>query len=202
MATEEDPSIAIDSFESLEASSTQTSRKNTADIHEHCRGPSGDEPVRDSQNRKLYYCSHCSYSGTSTTNIRYHLHSKHEIQSNKLISRTKAAAADQLQELWKQASTDQSMKFNSLVLKSVLNKDVIIQALINLIVVRNLPFRAVEWPEFHTFCQALNPESASYITTAHSAVSKAIDQSFQLQKDLVRKKVQSALTNIHLSVDI
>jgi hypothetical protein len=48
----------------------------------------------------------------------------------------------------------------------------------------------------------LNPESASYITTAHSEVSKAIDQSFQLQKDIVRKQVQSALTNIHLSVDI
>jgi hypothetical protein len=203
MATEEDSSIIINSFESLEISSTQTSRKNTSSIHQYCRKPLEEEPVRDNQNRKLYYCSLCSYSGNSTTNIRYHLQSKHDILSDRAIPRTKATAALQLQQLWKQASVDnQSAEFNSLILKSVLHKEVLNQALINLIVVRNLPFRAVEWPELHAFCQALNPESASYITTAHSAVSKSISQSFQTQKDIVRRKVQSAITNIHLSVDI
>jgi hypothetical protein len=33
----------------------------------------------------------------------------------------------------------------------------ILQALIDLIVVRRLPSRIVEWPEFHRFCYALNP---------------------------------------------
>jgi hypothetical protein len=203
MATEEDSSIIINSFESLEVSSTQTSRKNTSNIHQYCRKPSEEEPLRDSQNRRLYYCSLCSYHGSSTTNIRYHLQSKHKIQSDEPIPRTKATAIAQLQALWKQASiNNQSAEFDSLILKSVLNKEVLTQALINLIIVRNLPFRAVEWPEFHTFCQALNPESGSFITTAHSEVSKAISRSFQLQKDIVRKRVQSALTKIHLSVDI
>jgi len=203
MATEEGSLISLDSFESLEVSSTQTSRKNTSSIHQYCRTPSKDEPERDNQNRKLYYCSLCTYSASSTTNIRYHLHSKHQIESDKAIPRTKATAASQLQDLWKQASADnQSNELNSLILKSILNKQVLDQALINLIVVRNLPFRIVEWPEFHAFCQALNPESVSYVTTAHSAVSTLIQNSFQLQKDIVRKKVQSALTDIHLSVDI
>jgi hypothetical protein len=93
----------------------------------------------------------------------------------------KAIAIAQLEALWKQVSNDnQSAEFDSVILKSVLNKEALTQALINLIVVRNLPFRAVEWPEFHTFYQALNPESVSYITTSYSAVSKAISQSFQL----------------------
>jgi hAT family C-terminal dimerisation region len=203
MATEEGSSVIIDSLESVEISSTQTTRKNISSIHQYCRKPSEDEPVRDSQNRKLYYCSLCSYNASSTTNIRYHLQSKHTIESDRSIPRTKATAANQLRELWRQASTDnQSTELDSLILKSVLNKDIIDQALVNLVVVRNLPFRVVEWPEFHAFCQALNPESVSYITTAHSAISQSIQQSFQVQKDIVRKRLQSALTRIHLSVDI
>ena len=203
MTTEESSSITIDSLESLEISSTQTSRRNKSIVHHYYRKPSENELVRDSQNRKLYYCSLCSYNASSTTNIRYHLQSKHEIEPNRSIPRTKATAANQLRELWKQASIDnQSTEFNSLILKSVLNRDVLDQALVNLVVVRSLPFRVIEWPEFHAFCQALNPELVSYITTTHSAISKSIQQSFQVQKDIVRKKLQSALTNIHLSVDI
>ena len=93
MATEEGSLISLDSFESLEVSSTQTSRKNTSSIHQYCRTPSKDEPERDNQNRKLYYCSLYTYSASSTTNIRYHLHSKHQIESDKAIPRTKVIVA-------------------------------------------------------------------------------------------------------------
>jgi hypothetical protein len=99
MATEPDSSIVTDSFESAETSNTQITHTIKSGIHQYCRTPSEEEPVRDSQNRKLYYCSLCSYSGSSTTNLRYHLQSKHKIQSDKSIPRTKATAASQLQEL-------------------------------------------------------------------------------------------------------
>ena len=100
MATEEDSSI-IGSFESLEVSSVQRNRKTTSNIHEYCRKPAGEEPVRDSQNRRLYYCSLCSYCGTSTTNIRRHFQSKHNLEIDKPVPRTKAIAIAQLEALWK-----------------------------------------------------------------------------------------------------
>jgi hypothetical protein len=99
MVTDEGSSITFDSLESLETSSSQTTRKNTSTIHKYCRKPSENEPVRDSQNRRLYYCDLCSHSTISTTNIRYHLQSKHDIEPDKSIPRTKATAADQLREL-------------------------------------------------------------------------------------------------------
>jgi len=74
--------------------------------------------------------------------------------------------------------------------------------LVLLIVVQNLSFQMVEWPEFHTFCQVLNPESDDFITTAHSQIGKKITQAFQLHKDTVLKKLQLALSSIYLSVDI
>jgi hypothetical protein len=83
-----------------------------------------------------------------------------------------------------------------------LNQDTIDEALVSLIVVRNLPFRLVRWPEFHTFCQVLNPESSNFITTAHSQVAKKIEQSWNHHKDVLRRKLQSAISSIHFSLDI
>jgi hypothetical protein len=83
-----------------------------------------------------------------------------------------------------------------------LDQDVIDEALVSLIVTRNLPFSLVEWPEFHALCRVLNPESEDYIITAHASVPKKIEQSWQAQKDIVRKKLQSALSSIHLSLNI
>jgi hypothetical protein len=60
----------------------------------------------------------------------------------------------------------------------------------------------VQWPEFHTLCQVLNPESKNCITIAHSQVSQKIEQSWQSHQDIVRKKLQSAISRIHLSLDI
>ena len=60
----------------------------------------------------------------------------------------------------------------------------------------------IEWPEFHTFCQVLNPKLSHFITTAHSQIGQKIRKAFKTHKNIVQKKLQSALINIHLSVDI
>jgi len=99
-------------------------------------------------------------------------------------------------------STGQTQQLDVQVLQKALDKDVIDEALVTMIVVGNLPFRIVERPEFHTFCQVLNPEVKGNITTAHSEVTKKIEKSWLSHKDLVRKKLQSAIASVHLSLDI
>jgi hypothetical protein len=77
----------------------------------------------------------------------------------------------QLRQLWRQAEANgDSKQFDLEVLKAGLNKAVITEALISLIVVRNLSYCLVEWPEFYTLCQALNRASKGVITTSHSGV--------------------------------
>jgi len=108
-----------------------------------------------------------------------------------------------LKELYHQAeSSGQTSEIDTQVFRKQLNQDVINEALVSLIVVRNLPFSTVEWPEFHTFCQVLNPESKDFVTTTHSQVKNKIKKAYEIHKDTIRKKLQSALTSIHLSVDI
>jgi hypothetical protein len=60
----------------------------------------------------------------------------------------------------------------------------------------------MEWPEFHAFCQVLNPQSKDVITIAHSQVIKKIEESWNLYKDIIRRTLQSAVSSIHLSLDI
>jgi len=60
------------------------------------------------------------------------------------------------------------------VLQAVQNKEAIDKALIALIVVQNLLFWMVKWPEFHVLLQLINPKVDGYITIAYLEVRKKI----------------------------
>jgi len=207
MTSEADISLLTDAIDSIEVSSTQQSsqkeRKLKSPVHKYSRPPKDNEPTKDAKGRKIIYCTICSHSASSTTNLQYHLQAEHFINVKLSDGRTKGAASSKLKQLYDEACAhNNTTEFNSCVLEKVLNKDVIKQALLNLIVIHNLPFRAVEWPELHILCQALNSESKSYIPASHITVAKTVDNTFQSQMDIVRKKLQSALTDIYLAIDI
>jgi hypothetical protein len=161
----------------------------------------------DGEDSKLRYCIHCTttpiYGTIVTTNMRAHLQTKHAIIVEREPSLIQATTVQQLQQLYLRADlSGQTEEIDAQVFRKYLNQDTINEALVSLIVVRSLPFRTVEWPEFHTFCQVLNPESSDFITTAHSQVRKKIEESFASHKDIVRRKLQSAISSIHLSLDV
>jgi hypothetical protein len=163
--------------------------------------------ARDGEDSRLKFCIHCTvpppYSTSVSTNMRGHLESKHGIIIDRTPGPIQVETVRQLQQLYTRAqSSGQTEEIDTQVYRKHLDQDVINEALITLIVVRSLPFRVVEWPEFRAFCQVLNPESSDFITTAHSQIIKKIEQSWQAHKDIVRKKLQSAVSSIHLSLDI
>ena len=139
---------------------------------------------------KLKYCIHCTttpiYGTSVTTNMQKHLLLKHQIDIERDLSLIQAATIQQLEQLYLRAeSSSQTADIDTQVFWKHLNQDAIDEALVSLIVVRNLPFQMVRWPKFHIFCQVLNPESSNYITTAYSQVTKKIKQSWNYHKDVV-----------------
>ena len=156
---------------------------------------------------KFKYCTYCTASEIYSTNISFnmwkHLQEQHDIEVNIAVSQVQAATLQQLKQLYLQAeSSDQIKSIDAQVFEKQLDQDIINEALISLIVVQNLFFQMIEWSEFHTFCQVLNSNSASVITTAHSQIRQKIRELWQTHKNTVQKKLQSALSSIHLSVDI
>ena len=85
--------------------------------------------------------------------MKNHLAKAHEIIVEKATKKIQAAVIQQLQQLYLQAEVSgQTNEIDTQVFQSFLNQEVIDEALVSLIVVRNLPFRMVEWPKFHTLC--------------------------------------------------
>jgi hypothetical protein len=169
-------------------------------VWDHCR------TANDTENPAVKYCKHCTdpaYSSSISSNMKKHLQSKHGIVIEITSGRVQTKTLQQLQQLYLKAkSSDQTEEIDTQVFEHYLDQDMIYEALVSLIVVGNLSFRMVERPEFHTFCQLLNPKANTVIPTTHSTIGRKIDQAFQTHKDSIRKKLQSALSSIHLSVDI
>ena len=154
MASEADSSLLTSI---IDTSSTKQASQKRFLIYKHsCKLDKG-EPIYDLKNWKYIYCKYCMYGAISTTNLWNHLKSKYGIIAETIQSYIKALASQKLKELYEQAAAkDKIDDFNSYILEKVLNKEIINQAVINFIIVRNLPFWTVKWLEFYTLCQALN----------------------------------------------
>ena len=154
------------------------SKKWRAPVWAECRRPTQDE------NQGLLYCKHCTLDsppyGTSVSqNMTKHLKSNHKITVEKALSKNQVAVNQQLKQLWHQAQAEgdgKTEEFDTKILEACLDTAVITKALISLIVVRNLSFALVEWPEFYTFCQVLNRASEGKITTSHSGVYNKVKE--------------------------
>ena len=142
-------------IEETETPSQSFTRKNSP-AWEYCR-----RPMKDEDQDKLY-CAQCTtgtnpspYGTTIAENMKNHLRRHHQIYVKKRKSKNQEAVNHQLRQLYYQAQANDNIDdFNLEILQSYLNKGVITEALISLIVVRNLSFCLVEWPEFHTLCQS------------------------------------------------
>jgi hypothetical protein len=83
----------------------------------------------------------------------------------------------QIRQLYHEAQAiGEIEEFNTEVLKACLNITVIIEALISLIVIRNLSYALVKWLEFYTLCQVLNRASKGKIITSHSRVTNKVKE--------------------------
>jgi hypothetical protein len=192
-----------------EIENISSSRKLTSSVHEYCRTIDSltqeNLPLRDDKNRRLYYCAQesCKYNANSTSAFRTHLRSKHKITIQLAAESRTTSAIEQFQLMYQALQQEgTSMELEGDILKRFIDKKLVEKALLKLIIVRRLPFAIVESKEFQAFCMALNKESLSAIPTSHNTITSRIAQLFPEGKDIVRKALQSAQTNIHLAVDI
>jgi hypothetical protein len=188
---------SIDSDEPTLDSDLQSSRqrRTTSDIWSHTR------PIKDGEETykgryKLLYCRHCSETNTyvapSTTNLGRHLEKVHSIVSSSSVPLVRQQAEKQLQSLVEKLGVESHQT----------DKAIIDEALVSLVVVRSLPFNIAQWPEFHAYSMALNPEATSILAKTHTQLPKLISESWSRAQDVVRRKLQSSLSKIHLSLDV
>lgn len=212
--TRREPSFDLD--RQMSSLSIDTSQSDSSTTEKKRRGGKSAEstwvhsrkafPYEKNQNHK--YCIHCLegsdiYNTSVSSNMRGHLERHHDIIVETATSAIQEKVNKQLEQLYLRAETsNQTAEVDTRVLRKVLDGDRIHEAFVSLLVTANLSFRLVELPQFHTYNQSLNPEAASVVTTSHSHVATKIGQIWERRKKILKKKIQSALSNVHLSVDI
>jgi hypothetical protein len=186
-------------------------RNLTSSIHQYTRKPRKADRLRT---KKRYLCARCTPTDpkgwhTGTDGLKGHLKKAHGIiwtaaeNEHRTTPRTEAEESVQVMydDLLKKGGAKGLV---GELLRRTVQKNLVKQTLLDLIVVRRLPFSCVEWPEFHAFVRALNPEAdqPDTIPIHHSTITDWIFCNFVESQDIVRRRLQSAKTNIHLAVDI
>jgi hypothetical protein len=137
--------------------------------------------------------------------MRNHLIRVHEIDVSLSTPAVRATATDSIEALYTKLLIQLGSSKDNLdqeILRRTVNQEVVNQTLLDLLIVRRIPFSCVEWPEWHAFVQALNPQGQIFMPTSHNTVKSRLDTLFLQSKDIVRKRLQSSRTSIHLAVDI
>ena len=166
--------------------------------------------IADSEDCSKNYCIHyenndpsAAFATKVTTNMRNHLKAVHKIIVKATQSQLQQIVAKQLEQLYAQAErTDSISEVNKQVFHKQLDNTIINKALVSLIVIQNLPFQLVKQPEFYTFCQVLNPELYDTLNIVYSIIRTKIKDVYLAYKDTIQKQLQSALSCIHISLDI
>jgi len=178
--------IASASAESITTTQSH-STKWRSPAWKYCRRPI------EGENQAYLYCTHCIdptkgllYGTAVAENMKKHLKIHHQIIVEKALSKNQVAVNKQLRQYYQQVDgTSEREEFDTEILEACLDTSVLVEALVTLIVVRNLSFCLVEWPEFHTLCQVLNQASEGKITTAHSKVTNLVKEAWERHQDTV-----------------
>lgn len=71
------------------------------------------------------------------------------------------------------------------ILRRTVDQQIVDQTLLDLVIVRRLPFAYVEWPEWHAFIRALDPQGHTFMPASHSTIKQRIVTWFPQAKDMV-----------------
>jgi hypothetical protein len=167
MASDSNLESSILEIESEASLSSRPPSKPHSNVHKFCRTVP-EEEKRDTKGKLLYYCNQCEYKTNSTSTFRYHYKSRHKItiESEGKEHRTKRAN----EELQLVLDRVQNSELSDKILRETLDKKVIETTLLELLIVKNIPFRTVESQEFQTFCHALNRQAMEILPSHHSTV--------------------------------
>ena len=83
-----------------------------------------------------------------------------------------------------------------------LTRQVILEALIQLIIICNLSFVIIKEPAFLAFCCCLNPEAVQFIPRSPNTIPQLLGSSLSYYQISVQQKLQETQSLIHLSIDI
>ena len=136
-------------------------------------------------NKKVEYdkvycklCGFCQKYNSTTTNMKFHLNSKHSLDGNKNSDVTQPKATQYFTS--KQKISERYPKKHPLQIKSR-------KVLVKWICKRNRPFSIVEDPEFIEFCALLDPK---FELPSRSTIARDVEATYKVEKEKMVEKLK------------
>ncbi len=184
--------------------SSRKRRKLATSTWELARDPLPHEAIRDGKNR-IWYCLMCEWNSASLTSVRAHLAKKHgiEIKAGEIWAKwlREECLSNILNSLQVSRQVEREAQ-EERILRAAINHNTSNEALVQLITTQNLPYNAVTWPKLHALLMTVNYTAEEVVINAKLIVPKLIEQSYIVHRDILKLKLQSSLSKIHISIDI
>ncbi|OAQ58201.1 hypothetical protein VFPPC_11922 [Pochonia chlamydosporia 170] len=189
-------------------SSSSSKRKRTlrSDVWVYCReGREEDGELIQHKTGRYYYCKLCSAGYTNSEAAWSHLKSAYGIvKPEEASKRATTAANSPLKRSFAATALKmaaQKERVAQATMGDIINQERFNEALVRLIVMRNLPISAVEWPELEDLLKATNPAVDGQVLQSRGTLPKLIEKSFDTHRQILKTKLQRCPYKIHLAVD-
>ncbi|KAL1581666.1 hypothetical protein WHR41_09652 [Cladosporium halotolerans] len=206
--------MAASSLSDDEASGTSSRKRKLGRnlnplLWEHSRKPvQGIEPTRNAAGRRIWYCSRVGcedYSVVSAAGIRWHLERHHGLVLGEVepgaIKKAKQQDLTTMfgeQKLVKDQQAESELRD---LLRSIADKDRIQQAVLRLIVRRDLPLRLPCWPEMNTLLHAANYMATSSLWDSPTTTANHVKRTFEARRIELAEHLRRSRSKIHLTTD-
>ncbi|KAG6980237.1 hypothetical protein FocnCong_v009850 [Fusarium oxysporum f. sp. conglutinans] len=151
------------------------------------------------------HCVSPTYSTTVSTTFRNHLLKIHGIELEAHEHPIKKRRDRLIQDAFAKAGEVHAAKQlakREKTLRHAINHKAALEALIQLVTVRNLSYNCSSWPELHALISAVNPAADDLISLSHGSIQKLVSNFFCVHKDMLRRKLQSTPWKLHPFADV
>lgn len=151
------------------------------------------------------HCIDPTYSTTVSTTFRHHLFKVHGIELDALDHPIKKQRNSLIQDAFAKAgemSATRHLLKEEETLRAAVNRKAALEALIQLVTVRNLSYNCSSWPELHALVCAVNYTAQDMISLSHGSIQMLVSNSYCVHKDILRRRLQSSPSKLHLSADV
>lgn len=182
-------------------------RLRAQETWDYFRPAEGPEAIFQNDQR-LWYCKRCRdpvFSTTVTTTARRHYLRTHGIDIGQPELAQAQARQRSIEVAFSQAKNKQLARVEQnqeAILRSVVNPTAFYEAQIQLITRRRLPYNCVNWPEYQALLIAVNYTCEDLLIQSGNTITAHIDRSFQLHRETIKARLQSARSQIHISIDL
>jgi hypothetical protein len=191
--------------ESARLGSITKRRPDRSTIWKHFRNAKDSEEKTDKKGNRMHYCIYCSSRnawGTSNSqNAKWHIANQHQnVTIDPTPLKSTRATQRSLDTLFaRQVGASSTI---TTPISTQLTREVFLEAVIQLIINHDCPFRLVEWPAFRALLALLDERALEWLPESHTSIPPYIDASYRFYYNCLAARVQASQSLIHLSVDL